>query len=245
VFILPEQSPPPGPPVVYVDLAVEPGVASPLPQLLGTQRELQYTVPGGAAVTTVQDPATVAAGQSVLLVGTGFNAVSQGQLILAGPSPATTETDVTAWLAAPAQPAPDTLRTVTLPAATGAPPASAPGPGRYSVYLKGSAGAGTFTTSAVPLAIAAGVSAAGGPVLSTAPYIVNGTGFAAGQTEVLLGTIPLQQAAVNPAPGQFTIDATGTALTLVPPAGLNAGTYQIRVRVAGIESDPALWLAVP
>jgi hypothetical protein len=243
VVVVPEQSPAAPPPVSYVDLAVEPGVAARLPQLLGTHREVQYTTPGGA-VTVVQDLATVAAGQNFLLIGTGFNAITQGQLILAGPSPATTETDVTAWLAAPPQPAPDTKRMVSLPADTGAPPAGAPSPGRYSVYLKGSAGAGTFTTSAVPLPIAAGVSAAGGPVLSTAPFIVNGTGFTTGQTEVLLGTIPLQQAAATtPPPGQFVINATGTALTLAPPVGLPAGTYQIRVRVAGIESDPALWLA--
>jgi hypothetical protein len=63
-------------------------------------------------------------------------------------------------------------------------------------------------------------------------------------TQVLLGTVPLQPSgAAAPAAGQFSVNTAGTALTLVPPAELPAGTYQIRVRVAGIESDPALWLA--
>ena len=100
-----------------------------------------------------------------------------------------------------------------------------------------------YRTSDVPLTIAAGVSAAGGPLLAPAPsYVVTGTGFAANDTEVLLGTVPLQPSgAAAPAAGQFGINEAGTALTLVPPAALRAGTYQIRVRVAGIESDPALW----
>ena len=244
ILIQPEQLPGPPPPVALVNLSVEPGVAARVPQLLGTQREVTYTTPGGA-VTFVQDPATIAAGGNVLLVGTGLDTITQERLILTGPSPASTETDVTAWLNPPSQPAPATLRTVTLPAATGVPPAGAPTPGRYSVRLDGTATAGTFSTQAVPFSVAPGVSAAGGPVLSAAPsYTVTGTGFAATGTEVLLGTIPLQQAgAAAPAAGQFSVNAAGTALTLMPPAGLSPGNYQIRVRVAGIEADPALWLA--
>ena len=245
ILIQPEPGPAPAPPVSVVDLTVQPGVAALVPQLLGTQRQVGYTTPGGVAVTFVQDPATVAAGGNVLLVGTGLDTTTQERLILIGPSPASTETDVTAWLNPPPQPAPATLRTVTLPAATGVPPAGAPAPGRYSVRLDGTATGGTFSTQAVPLSIAPGVSAAGGPLLPAAPsYTVTGTGFAATGTEVLLGTIPLQQAgAAAPAAGQFSVNAAGTALTLVPPAGLSPGNYQIRVRVAGIEADPALWLA--
>jgi hypothetical protein len=244
LLIQPEQLPGPPPPVALVNLSVEPGVAARVPQLLGTQREVTYTTPGGA-VTFVQDPATIAAGGNVLLVGTGLNTITQERLILTGPSPASTETDVTAWLNPPSQPAPATLRTVSLPAATGVPPAGAPTPGRYSVRLEGTATIGTFGTHEVPLSIAPGVSAAGGPVVHATPsYPVTGTGFAATGTEVLLGTIPLQQAGAGaPGAGQFSVDAAGTTLTLQPPAGLSPGNYQIRVRVAGIEADPALWLA--
>ena len=71
---------------------------------------------------------------------------------------------------------------------------------------------------------------------------MHGTGFVPADMQVLLGTIPLRQAAAAPAAGEYAVSTDGTVLTLVPPDGLRAGTYQIRVRVAGIESDPALWL---
>jgi hypothetical protein len=256
VFIEPEPGPAPGPPVSLVDLAVAPGVAAPVPQLLSTQREVSYTTPSGALVTFMQDPATVAAGGKVQLVGTGLDTVAQERLILAGPYPVTAETDVTQWLAVRPQPAPATLRTVNLPAATGTPPAGAPAPGRYTVRLEGTTAVGdrkvtavggrAFSTANVPLNIAAGVSAATGPLLTgAARYTVTGTGFAATDLEVLLGTVPLQPSGAAAATaGRFSVGGNGTALTIVPPAGLKAGTYQIRVRAAGIESDPALWLQV-
>jgi hypothetical protein len=98
----------------------------------------------------------------------------------------------------------------------------------------------------MPLSIAPGVNAAGGAVL-TPPYAVTGTGFGAGDLEVLLGTVPLQRAnAGPPGAGEFFVQPNGTALTIAPPAGLPSGaTYQIRVRAAGIEADPALWLKAP
>jgi len=247
ILIEPEQGPPAGPPVAVVDLAVEPGVASAIPQLLGTHREVKYTAPGGAAVMFLQDPATVAAGGQVWLVGTGFDTVAAERLILTGPNPGNNQTDVSAWLVVPPQPVPATRRAVQLPAATGVPPAGAPAPGRYTVRLEGTAGAGgvAFSTIDVPLGVAAGVDGAGGPLLpAAASYNVTGTGFEPNGTQILLGTIPLTPAAGGaPAAGEYVVNPAGTAVTLVPPAGLRAGTYQIRVRVAGIESDPALWLA--
>jgi hypothetical protein len=216
-----------------------------------------------------QDPATVAAGGEVQLVGDGFDTIPAARLILTGPIPGNAETDVTAWLAVPPQPAPATLRTVSLPAATGAAPAGTPAPGRYTVRLEGTTAAAdpnvmaigrdpkfmavggrAFSTAEVPLSIAPGVSAAGGPLLAPTPagsYAVAGTGFAANDLEVLLGTVPLQRANTDPpGAGEFFVQPNGTGLTIVPPAGLPAGsTYQVRVRAAGIEADPALWLAVP
>lgn len=247
ILVEPEQGPPAAPPVKVIDLAVEQGAAAPVPQLLGTHREVRYTAPGGAAVTFVQDPATVAAGGQVWLVGTGFDTIAGERLILTGPYPGSGQVDVSAWLVAPPEPVPATRRALLLPAATGVPPAGAPVPGRYTVRLEGTTGADAvpFSTADVPLNVAAAVSPAGGPVLpAAASYTVNGTGFEPNDTQVLLGTIPLQPAGgAVPDPGQFLINPAGTALTVVPPAGLRAGTYQIRVRVAGIESDPALWLA--
>ncbi|HMD91017.1 MAG TPA: DUF4255 domain-containing protein [Trebonia sp.] len=248
VLIEPEPGLPPAPKPSVIDLAVEPGVATGSPQLMGAHREVRYTVPGGTAVTVVQDPATVAAGGEVWLIGTDLGGVTTQQLILTGPYPGSTEADVSGWLTDP-QSAVATRRVVQLPAATGVPPAGAPVPGRYTVRLEGTTGTGTsqvaFRTAEVPLSVAASVSPAGGPVLPAAPsYTVTGTGFVPGDMQVLLETIELAPAGVAaPAPGEYAVNPAGTALTLVPPAGLRTGTYQIRVRVAGIESDPALWLA--
>ena len=248
VLIEPEPGLPPAPKPSVIDLAVEPGVATGSPQLMGAHREVRYTVPGGTAVTVVQDPATVAAGGEVWLIGTDLGGVTTQQLILTGPYPGSTEADVSGWLTDP-QSAVATRRVVQLPATTGVPPAGAPVPGRYTVRLEGTTGTGTsqvaFRTAEVPLSVAASVSPAGGPVLPAAPsYTVTGTGFVPGDMQVLLETIELAPAGVAaPAPGEYAVNPAGTALTLVPPAGLRTGTYQIRVRVAGIESDPALWLA--
>ncbi len=253
VLIEPEPAPPPAPPVSVVSLAAAPGRPGAGPRLLGVQREVQYTAPGGTTVAFMQDPATVAAGGEVWLTGSGLAPASGQRLILTGPYPGDAQVDVSAWLAGPPQPD-SARRAVRIPAAAGAPPAGAPAPGRYSVRLEAAAGvaarvaagAGTvaFRTAEVPLGVAAGVSPAGGPLLATAAsYTVRGTGFVPGDMQVLLGAIPLRRAAAAPAAGEYAVSTDGTTLTLVPPAGLPAGTYQLRVRVAGVESDPALWLA--
>lgn len=246
VLIEPEQGPPPAPAVSVIDLAVEPGAAAAGPRLLGTHREVRYTAPGGTAVAFAQDPATVAAGGEISLLGTGLGPAAGERLILTGPYPGGAQVDVSAWLA-DVPPATAARRVLRIPAVTGVPPAGAPAPGRYGVRLEAVASDGQllFRTAEVPLGVAAGVSPAGGPLLpAAASYTVRGTGFAPDDMQVVLGTIPLRPAAAAaPAAGEYAVSPDGTALTLVPPAGLRAGTYQVRVRVAGIESDPALWLA--
>ena len=248
VLIEPEPASPPGPPVSSVDLAVEPGPGQRTPALLSTQREVRYVIPSGDVVTFAQDPATAAAGQDVWLTGTGLDTITETRLILAGPSPGNGESDVTAWLLPPTQPPSAIRRTVRLPSVTGAPPADAPAPGRYLMRIEvtTAGGAGTFSTAGVPLSVAAAVDAAGGAVLAAAAqYVIAGSGFTANATQVLLGTVPLQPAGGGPGPGEFSVNPAGTAITLIPPAALPSGTYQIRVRVAGIESDPAHWLVIP
>jgi len=115
VLIEPEPGLPPAPKPSVIDLAVEPGVATGSPQLMGAHREVRYTVPGGTAVTVVQDPATVAAGGEVWLIGTDLGGVTTQQLILTGPYPGSTEADVSGWLTDP-QSAVATRRVVQLPA---------------------------------------------------------------------------------------------------------------------------------
>jgi hypothetical protein len=248
VLIEPELAPPPGPPVSSVNLAVEPDAEPRTPALLSTQRQVSFTIPSGNVVTFAQDPATAAAGQDVWLVGTGLDTITGARLILTGPYPGNGQSDVTAWLLPPAQPPSAISRTVRLPGVTGAPPAGAPPPGRYRVRMEvtTAVGAGTFVTAEVPLTIAAAVDAAGGAVLpAAAQYVIAGSGFTANATQVLLGTVPLQVAGGAPGPGEFSVGPAGTAITLVPPAALPSATYQVRVRVAGIESDPAHWLVMP
>jgi hypothetical protein len=249
VLIEPEKPPPPAPPVSVVDLAVEPTAGARTPALLGTQREVRYTVPSGQTVDFVQDPATGAAGQDVWLVGTGLDTITTARLILTGPHPGNGQTDVSPWLLPPSQPPSAIRRTVRFPGVTGNPPAGAPAPGRYRLALEVTTArsASAFSTSDVPLTVAASVTPAVPPLLTGPPYVVAGTGFTANDTQVLLGTVALQPAAAGGAvgPGEFTINPAGTAITLLPPVALPSGMYQIRVRAAGIESDPALWLQVP
>ena len=89
------------------------------------------------------------------------------------------------------------------------------------------------------------VDAAGGTVLpAAAQYVLTGSGFTANLTQVLLGTVPLRPADGTPGAGEFSVNPAGTAITLIPPAALPSGTYQIRVRVAEIEADPAHWLVI-
>ncbi|MGH3150237.1 MAG: DUF4255 domain-containing protein [Streptosporangiaceae bacterium] len=248
VLIEPEPAPPPGPPVSSVGLAVEPGTARSAPVLLGTQREVRYAIPSGETVTFVQDPATAAAGQEVWIFGTDLGTTPPPRLLLAGPYPGTGESDVTSWLVPPSQPPPAIRQAMRLPAAAGDPPAGTPAPGRYSLRMEVTPAGGTSAvgTAEVPLTVAAGVDPAGGAVLPAAgQYVIAGTGFTADATEVLLGMVTLQAAGGTPGPGEFTVNLAGTAITLIPPAALAAGTYQIRVRVAGIECDPAHWLVIP
>ena len=204
VLIEPEAEPPPAPPVSLVKLYVEPDTDIGTPGLLGTQREVRFTASSGEVVTFVHDPATAAAGQDVTLVGTGLDSITTAKLFLTGPYPATTQTDVSGWLLPPAQPPSAITRTVRLPAATGTPPAGAPAPGRYGLQMEVTAppGAGSYNTAQVPLTIAAGVNPAGGPVLTQRPlYVITGTGFTVGATQVLLGSVPLQPAGAPPGPG--------------------------------------------
>lgn len=74
------------------------------------------------------------------------------------------------------------------------------------------------------------------------PFTVHGAGFVPGATEVLVGTVALTQVAASPAPGQVSIDPSGTSLELSPPAEPAGTVLPVRVLVNGIESDPALWV---
>ena len=77
-----------------------------------------------------------------------------------------------------------------------------------------------------------------------ASYTVNGAGFVAGATEVLVGTVALTETGGAPNAGQVNVAASGTSFSFAPPAGTAGTTLPVRVLVNGIESNPALWVSL-
>ena len=67
---------------------------------------------------------------------------------------------------------------------------------------------------------------------------------ATGATEVFIGSDPLAATTAAPTAGQVNVAASGASFQFAPPAGVAGTTLPVRVRVNGIESDPALWVTV-
>jgi hypothetical protein len=215
------------------------------PVVFGTFRNGTYTEPDGTPVKLRLSPATVAAGQQVWLLGSDLGAAGVADSVYLLPPDGGAEVEVTSWAVAGASTT--AKRVLSLPPTVGAAPADTPDPGVYQLRA-GSGGLGTpgaTRTSSVPVSVAAYVNPAGGPVLAgPAPFTVQGAGFIPGATEVLLGVVALTDTAGAPGPGQVSIDPAGTSLSFTPPAGMTGTDLPVRVRVHGIESDPALWVTL-
>jgi hypothetical protein len=250
VFIDPDPAPAPAPDTASVAVnaaSLPPSLPSPgtdgHPVLFGTFRESSYLGPAGTAVPFSQSPATVAPGQTMWLMGSGLGASGVSGRVYLLPPTGGAEVDVTTWaVAADSSPAKFVL---TLPAAVGPAPAGAPGPGVYRIRVgSGAPGSpGATRSGSVPVSVAAYVSPAGGPVLAgSAPFTVRGTGFVPGQTDVFVGTVKLTETTAAPGPGQVSIASSGVSFSFSPPAGPAGTVLPVRVRVNGIESDPALWV---
>jgi hypothetical protein len=128
---------------------------------------------------------------------------------------------------------------IDLPASVGAAPANAPLPGVYQLR----SGAGTARTNSVPVSIAPAITGVVNPPLlapAAGVFTVNGLGFVAGKTEVLLDAVPLAEVGAAPAAGEFQI--TGDSIAFMPPTNLASGRYGLRVRVSGVESAPSWWV---
>jgi hypothetical protein len=228
-----------------------PGPAG-FPVVFGISRDGSYLSPGGATVPFSQSPATVAASQTASLLGSNLGIAGLSDQVYLLTPDGGAEVDVTAWaVAADSSPAKFVL---TVPAATGQAPAATPEPGVYQLRVgSGPAGAAGATRSgSTPVSIAALVHpATGQPVLTgPPPFTVTGSGFMPGATDVLVGPVPLTPAAASPAPGEFSIDPSGTSVTFFPSArraplaGEDGTVVPVRVRVNGIESDPAVWVTL-
>jgi len=215
------------------------------PVLFGTFRQGSYRGPAGATVPFSQSPATVAPGQTLWLVGSDLGASRVSGSVYLLPPTGGAEVDVTAWAVAADSSAAKFV--LTLPAAIGPAPAGAPGPGVYQFRVgSGAPGSpGATRSGSIPVSVAALVSPQGGPVLAgPAPFTVSGTGFVPGMTEVSVGTFGLTETAAVPGPGEVRIASSGTSFSFSPPAGPAGTVLPVRVRVNGIESDPALWVTL-
>jgi uncharacterized protein (DUF2132 family) len=227
-------------------------------QVIGTTRNITYTAPDSSVakpeiVNFDAFPATVAPKQDLTLYGAGLSRPTAKRVyLLADGAP---EREVTGWIVPITNPQPppatilsDSKITLRLPDAIGTPPAGTPPPGIYQLRVGSDAAMGdavTYRSNATPFSVAARVdvtTAPPNPPLLTSPYQLTGRGFIAGQTELLLDTLPLAPVNVPPAAGQFRITGGGTQINFQPPAGLPPGRYSVRVRVNHVESDPSWWI---
>jgi len=263
VVFMPPEAPtqPPAPPPTRVSLG---GDVADLPlaslgQVAGSRRTLTYataigTPPVSTPVTVDLSPATVAAGQQVVLDGAGFDRPTSARVYLL--DGAGTEHEVTAWKvpdpAAPAPPVQTPARlTLALPSTGGNAPGGTPAPGIHQFRVGSDAALGdaqTYRSNGTPFNLAARVSVTvDPPILAPAAglFTVQGVGFVAAKTEVLLGTTALQRVTAAPAAGEFRVNPSGTTITFRTPAGLASGRHGVRVRVNQVESDPGWWVDVP
>jgi hypothetical protein len=193
----------------------------PPPVLFGTFRQGSYIGPSGEVVSFTQEPAAVAAGQQVWLMGANL---SGANIYLESATGAIS--DITGWVVASAS-TPSRV-VIEVPSATASPPGSPPAAGQYQVRV------GMYE---VPLSIAPRVDPATGPITSGSALVLSGAGFGPGELEIAVGTtqVPANQVTVGAGGGSvsFTYTAPGVAPGSVLP---------ISVRVNGVEADPALWV---
>lgn len=262
VFITPEEPVKPiAPPVEEVSLVAAPVS---LPFAAGgavstTFRKVSYQAPNPDLTVDLrsfdQSPATVAAGERVLLLGDGLNQSTSNRVFLLTADGS--EFEVTAWVVpdppAPAGPVETSSRiTLELPPTVAALPApgavltNAPPAGVYQLRV----GNAIERSNATPVSIAAKLTIPAGPpapvlVPAAGIFTINGLGFIGGNTEVLIGVVALKEVGGPPAAGEFDVNAGGTVTTFQLPADLPAGLYGVRVRVNHVESAPAWWVQIP
>lgn len=271
VFITPDvPGTQPAPPPQRIGLSVNPTLLPYVNegQVFGTLRTVIYaspdTPPAPLPPLVKPDirefdlfPATVAAGQRFLLQGAGLNQATSHRVYLLLPDG--TEHEVTSWVVPDPDPQhklrTDSRITLELPTTLGAPPNTPPA-GVYQLRVgsdKTQGDAQTIRSNATPFSVAALVNIADplGPPQPPDPpllkltggiFTLNGAGFIAGKTEVLLDTVPLTAVGGTPAAGEFNVNVGGTAISFLPPGNLPPGRYTVRIRVNQVESAPAWWI---
>ena len=195
-----------------------------------------------------QSPATVAAGQTAWLLGSdlGVSGVSDRVYLL--PPAGGAEVDVTAWAVAADSGAARFV--LVLPATAGPAPARRPGARCLPAACR-QRRAGLARRHAQRLDAdqrrGAGEPASRQPASrpgadGTAPVHRDGAGLVPGATEVLVGTVALTETTASPEPGEVSFDSSGSSFSFSPPPGPAGTVLPVRVRVNGIESDPAVWV---
>jgi len=248
-------------PVAAVSFSADPSVFpyASSGQVIGTARHITFTAPNSTPLKhDVVDydsfPATVAPKQDVTLYGAGLSQPTAKRVyLLADGAP---EQEVTGWIEPITNPNPPPLTILSdakivlrLPDSIGLPPANTPPPGVYQLRVGSDTAKGdavTYRSNATPFSIAARVDVTTppfSPPLLTPPYKLHGRGFVAGQTQVLLDTLPLKAVNAPPVAGEFQILGAGTEIDFQPPA-LPPGRYAVRVRVNQVESDPSWWITI-
>lgn len=228
-----------------VKLPLPPPGPAAYPVLFGTSRQGSYIGPAGVAEPFSLSNIALTPGQSASLLGSDLGVSGESDRVYLLAADGTGEADVTSW-SVPAE-STSTKFVLGLPPAVGTAPANSPAPGVYQLRVgSGALGSpGAVRSGSISATVAAYVDPAGGPVLSgSAPFTVTGAGFVPGQTEVLVGTIALSAVSAAPTTGQVRLDPSGTSFAFAPPAGPSGTVLPVRVRVNGIESEPALWVTL-
>ena len=102
VFIDPDPMPPPAPNPKSVTVAADPAEL-PIgedPVVFGTFRDGSYVGPTGSAVSLSLSPATVAAGQTIWLMGSDLDSAGRSDSVYLLPPDGSAEVDVTTWAVA-------------------------------------------------------------------------------------------------------------------------------------------------
>jgi hypothetical protein len=247
---------------VSADLNAADPVPEPEPQLFELARQIAFSASPDATdtaqVSTQPGQAPIAAGDSVLILGSGMDQPN-GAAVYLRPSGGGSEWPITNWRvfgtsASGAAGNADQL-VLRFPQTYGALPASGvalidtPPPGTY-VLTVGNATA-AFRSNALTLSIAPIETGIGPTAPLLAPnasgvYTLNAGGLIAGETQVWLNQIELT-VATTVAPGVATVNAgTGVIEFELPASGFTAGGYaQVRLITNSIEAPPGWWVQIP
>jgi hypothetical protein len=263
VLLTPPATAAPAKPVLSTQLAVNPTLFpfTSSGQIAGTSRTFTFATPLSTPATPVLEtvsysPAVMAPGQRLIIHGANLNLTDVSDRVFLIDATGA-ESEVTAWKTEAGLPdegifQTDSLITLDLPSTVGALPSNSPAPGIYQLQAGNIPATGTPNrTNSVPFSVAPRIDV---PVLppnapllspSSGNYTINGDGFLAQQTRVLVDTTALaENTAGPPADGEFTLSSPQQLVFRVP-TGLSGGPYMLRVRVNGVESPPSWWVVIP